>query len=104
MYCVPSAAVAKKNMDGKNSGEGRIVHHQSFPKGGSVNDATVEELHPPSRPPTHAALIRLTLLKIASNPGLPIYFAKRDAKAAFKRCFLQLACINWFASTLRGRD
>jgi len=102
VWASPLLRVAKSNMDGTLSDEGRIVHHQSWPWLLSVNDLTCTSLHPPSRPPTHRSIARTIIYKAASYPGLRIYLAKRDCSAAFKRCFLQIASIRYFASVLKA--
>jgi len=98
----PMFLVPKSNLDGSPSGSSRMVHHQSWPPGQSVNDFTRKDRHPPSHPPTHQTVTRVIIHMAVSNPGLNIYLAKRDCTAAFKRCFLQMGSICWFASVVRG--
>ena len=67
-----------------------------------MNDFTRKDRHPPSHPPTHQTVTRVIIHMAVTNPGLNIYLAKRDCTAAFKRCFLQMGSICWFASVVRG--
>ena len=98
----PLFTVPKSNMDGSPSEDVRVVHHQSWPAGASTNDVTISERHMPARTPSHRTLVRLIVYQIVSWPGVPIRMAKRDCNAAFKRVFLQLGSIRFFASLVRG--
>jgi len=102
VWASPLFVVDKSEPNGDLSEDKRVVHHQSWPNGLAVNDLTSKGKHMPSRTPTHRTLARLILYQIVRWPGLAILLAKRDCKAAFKRVFLQLASICYFATVLRA--
>jgi hypothetical protein len=102
VWASPLLVVDKSEPNGELSADKRVVHHQSWPGGMSVNGVTSKENHMPSHTPTHRTLARLILHQVVRWPGLPILIAKRDCKAAFKRVFLQLGSTHYFATLLRA--
>lgn len=107
VQCAPMGRVPKTDDEGfvvepprYDVAEGRFIYDAKDGGDASVNAKTPPGRHPPAPLPVHLELIVYIVWLTLMAPGVPIYLAMRDVKAAFKLIHYATSDINWFGTRL----
>ena len=95
----PQGAVPKLNPDRTESGKLRFINDMRLPNLGCDS-----ERHPPAVQPRHRQLGRAIPWWQARCPNLPLWLAKKDVDAAFKRIWLHPSGVRLFGVELLGDE